>query len=135
MKERLLLEEVEKGQKILTMKKALTVKSPSMSSEVFAASLGNSQEQILIDIGEETEKQKQRIKKYDAFVSEHEKEKVLIREFIELSPNTPGVEAIIRHFIEGQPFREIADVMSYEQVYTIWKRALDDLAVILMFDL
>lgn len=135
MKERLLLEDVKKGQELLNIKKSQTVKSPTISDGIFAQMPGNSQEKILISIGEEIEKQNQRIKKYDDFVTAFEKEKCIIQDFIELSPYTVGVEVLIRHFIEGQSYKDIAIKMNYEEIYYAWKRAAADLSMILMFAL
>lgn len=137
MKERLLLEDIEKGQRLVEMKKAATVQSPNYG---FEASFNdgyrpNTYEIKLHAIEEELEKQDQRIKKYDDYVKQHEEEKDLLTKFIELSPNTPGVEGLIRHFFNGESYESISKKLKYSNIKTMSYRALDDVAMILMFSL
>ena len=64
-----------------------------------------------------------------------EENKELIKSFIELAPNISAAEITIRHFVYGQRFIDIAKALNYENVYTIWKRAVDELTSILMLSL
>lgn len=134
MKERILFQEIEKGNHLLQYKRALTVKSPAYDNQ---ASFNegyrpNTHESALIDIYEEEQKQKQRIINYDSYVKDFEKDKIIIQEFIELLPNTKATEVFIRHFINGDKYSDIAKVVMYEEVYYLAKRGIDDLALILM---
>ena len=138
MKERLLLEDIEKGQRILNMKKSATVQSPNYGSEVGKQENGyhpNSQEKILIAIGEEMQKQEKKIAKYDEFSKEFEEQKSLIQQFIELSPNTTGVEATIRHYIMHEKHKSIEDKLCHSNVRTSIGRLTADLGMILMYAL
>ena len=138
MKERLLLEDIEKGQRILNVKKAATVQSPNYGSEVGKQENGyhpNSQEQILLSIEEEHIRQANRTKKYDDFVEEFKQEKELIQQFIELSPNTTGVEATIRHYILHEKHKSIEDKLCHSNVRTAIGRVTADLGMILMYAL
>ena len=135
LKERLLLEELKRGQEILDLKKAQTVKSPSISDGIFASKPGNSQEQILISICNEQDEQSKRTKKYDEFVEQFKEEKKLLQSFIELSPYTTGVEITIRHYILGERFCDIAENLCYSNARTPSENVLDDLALILYLSL
>ena len=135
MQENLLLDAIQKSQRVLKAKQALTVKSPAISDGVHSGSIGNSQEKILISIGEEIKKQEALFSKYDQCTNQHRKEKELIKSFINLSPRTTGVEVLIRHYVEGQDYKEIKNTMQYYEVYNARKRAIDDLAIILMVTL
>ncbi len=135
MKERLLLEKMQKGQEILNLKKAQTVKSPSISDGVHATMPGNSQEKILISICEEQKEQEKRTQEYDDFVAKCKEEKKLMQSFIELSPYTTGVEITIRHYILGERFCDIAEKLSYSNARTPSENVLDDLAIILYLSL
>lgn len=139
LKEKLLFEEMEKGSKILKIKEAATVKSPSYDgSESGKQENGykaNTQEKLLIDIEEERLKQAQRINAYDLFTKSFTDNKELTKEFIELAPNTRAVEIMIRHYFNGERYCDIARKMMYEEVYNLEKRAVDDLSLILMYSL
>lgn len=134
MKERILFQEIKKGNELLQYKRAVTVKSPSYDnqSSFNEGYRPNTQIEKLIDIHEEEQKQKQRINTYDLFVKSFNDNKELIKSFIELSPNTKAVEVIIRHYLEGQRFCDIAKEMCYEETYYLAKRGIDELAVIIM---
>jgi len=135
MKENLLLKEMKKGQEILNLKKAATVKSPSISDGIFSSKPGNSQEKILISICNEQEEQSKRTKRYDDYVEKNKEEKKLIQSFIELSPYTTGVEIAIRHYILGEKFCDIAENLCYSNARTPSENVLDDLALILYLSL
>ncbi len=134
MKERILFQEIEKGNHLLQYKRALTVKSPAYDNQ---ASFNegyrpNTHESALIDIYEEEQKQKQRIINYDSYVKDFEKDKKTIQEFIELLPNTKATEVFIRHYINSEKYNDIAKAMYYEKVSYLVQRGIDDLALILM---
>lgn len=137
LKIKLLWEECEKGQQLLDMKRASTVQSPSYENE-FSKNTGliaNTYEKKLLSIEEEVRKQQQRLIKYQVAVEEFEAEKKLFESFIDLSPNVIGVEVIIKHYLYGARFADIAAELHYEEVYYIVRRTIDDLATILMVSL
>lgn len=138
MKERLLLEDIEKGQRILDMKKSATVQSPSYGSEAGKQENGyhpNTQEKILIAIEEEWKRQTKRIEKHEVFVEQFENEKALIQSFIELSPYTTNAEVGVRHYVLGERFCKIEDKLCHSNVRTAIGRLIDDLGMILMYAL
>jgi hypothetical protein len=134
LKEMLLFKEVEKGNQLLEYKRAVTVKSPSYENQASFNNgyRANTHEQMLIDIYEEEQKQKQRINAYDLFVKSFEANKKMLQEFIELLPNTKAAEVLIRHYLHSERFCDIAKAIMYEEAYTLSKRGIDDLALILM---
>nr|MCR5786469.1 hypothetical protein [Acholeplasmatales bacterium] len=104
LKEKLLWNDVVKGENLLRAKRAATVKSPNYGTE---ASFNdgyrpNTQEQTLIAIEEEALKQAQRINKYELFVKSFKDNKQMIKDFILLLPNTTQAEIIIRHHLDGE---------------------------------
>lgn len=134
LKERLLLKEIEKGNELLKLKKAATVKSPNYGTE---ASFNdgyrpNTQEETLIAIEEEALEQAQRINKYDLFVKSFKDNKQMIKDFILLLPNTTQAEIIIRHHLDGETYSSIAEDLCYADAKTPAKRGRDNLALILM---
>ncbi len=139
MKEALLWSEVEKGERILKYKKAATVKSPNYGEE---ASFNNgyrpnTQEKKLLDIEEECIKQQDRILSYELCVINNKETNELIKEFISLATNTPGVELLIRHYINGEKYSDLSSKLNYSEEYipTLRKRTIEELAIILMISL
>ena len=140
MKERLLMLDIEKGQKLLNYKKSLTVTSVAYGGSEAGFNNGykpNTQEKVLIEVDEERKKQEKRLLNYDLFMKSFEANKKMIKDFVELAPNVNAAEIIIRHFIYGQKFSEISKAMSYEKesLYVIWQRAVDELTTILELSL
>ena len=139
MKERMLMLDIEKGNNLLNYKKSLTVTSVSYGNETSFNNgfKPNTQEKYLIEVEEERKRQEKRILKYDLFMKSFEDNKNMIKDFVELAPNVSAAEIIIRHFIYGQKFSEIAKEMCYEKesLYVIWQRAVDELALILKLSL
>ena len=124
----------EQGQEILEMKRASTVQSPNYGSEAGKQTNGyhaNTQEAKLLDIEEETIKQRKRLIEYQKFSDELDQDKELLEKFIELSPNNTAVDVINRHYFLGERFCDIAADICYSEVYYIVKRGIDDLAQIL----
>ena len=80
----------EQGQELLEMKRASTVQSPNYGSEAGKQTNGyhkNTQEEKLLDIEEETIKQRKRLIEYQKFSDELDQDKELLEKFIDLSPN------------------------------------------------
>ena len=140
VKERLLLDEVQRGDDLLRYKKSLTVGSPSFDNEGGGFNNGykpNTQESKLLAVEEEIKKQQKRIIDYELFCKSFEEHKKLLRSFIELSPNNTGVDVLIRHYIYGEKFCEIARKLNYTDsaIFQARTRVIEDLALILLLSL
>lgn len=139
-KENNLLEEVKRGDDLLRYKKSLTVSSPSFDNEGGGFNNGykpNSQESKLLAVEEEIKKQQKRLIDYQLFVKSFEDHKQLLKQFIELSPNNTGVDVLIRHYVYGERFCDIARKLNYTDsaIYQARTRVIDDLALILLLSL
>lgn len=134
-----MIADIEKGNRILELKRSLTVTSVAYGNES-SFNKGfkpNSQEKALIEAGEEEQRQKQRILKYELFMKSFEDNKELIKDFVELSPNNAGAEVLTRHYIYDEQFVDIARALNYDTgyIYILSNRTIDDLTQILMFNL
>ncbi len=132
-----LWKECEEGQALLDMKRAATVKSPNYGEES-SFNTGyrpNTQEQKLLDIENELIKQQKRIIEYEKFKEQMEEERKIIESFIDLVPNPTALTVVSRHFLLGEKYCDIARDLCYSEVYLLVKRAVDDLAQILMYSL
>ncbi len=132
-----LWKECEEGQALLDMKRAATVKSPNYGEEA-SFNTGyrpNTQEQKLLDIENELIKQQKRIIEYERFKEQMEEERKTIESFIDLVPNPTALTVVSRHFLLGEKYCDIARDLCYSEVYLLVKRAVDDLAQILMYSL
>ena len=135
-----LLKEVKKGDDLLRYKKALTVGSPSFDNEGGGFNNGykpNTQESKLLAVEEEIKKQQKRIIDYELFCKSFEEHKKLLKQFIELSPNNTGVDVLIRHYIYGEKFCDIARKLNYTDsgIFQARARIIEDLALILLLSL
>lgn len=135
-----LLEEVKRGDDLLRYKKSLTVGSPSFDNESGGFNNGykpNTQESKLLAVEEEIKKQQKRIIDYELFCKSFEEHKKLLKSFIELSPNNTGVDVLIRHYIYGEKFCEIARKLNYTDsaIFQARTRVIEDLALILLLSL
>jgi len=133
-----LWKECEEGENLLKMKRSATVQSPNYGSEVGKQTNGhhpNTQEQKLLSIENELIKQQKRIIEYERFKEQLEEERKIIESFIDLIPNPTALAVVSRHFLLGEKYCDIARDLCYSEVYLLVKRAVDDLAQILMYSL
>lgn len=136
-----LFEAVEKGDRVLNYKKALTVQSPSYDNDAGGFNNGykpNSQEAKLLSVEEEIKKQQKRLIDYQLFMKSFEDHKELLKNFIELAPNNAtGIEAVTRHYVFGEKWCDIARKLNYSEptIYSARKRLLEDLTLILAMSL
>lgn len=128
----------EEGEALLKMKKAATVQSVGYGNEAGKQTNGyhaNTQEDKLLSIEEELIKQRKRIIELEKFKEEMEQDKKILESFIDLIPNPTALAVVTRHFLLGEKYCDIARDLCYSEVYLLVKRAVDDLAQILMYSL